>query len=343
MNSILTLKHVASHLQLDFKGDGDAVISRLAPIATASENELTYLEQSKYRKFLTQSKAAAIILKQADLAFCPTNAIISDNPHYHFAKVAELFLKPHDMPIGIHQTATIGQNCEIDESAAIGPYVCIGNNVKILAGTVIHPHCVIQDGCTIGQNTTLYSRVTLYPNVHLGNHSVIHSGTVLGSDGFGYAKTSHGWYKVPQLGGVIIGSFVEIGANSCVDRGAMVHTVIEDGVKIDNLVQIAHNVHIGKNTIIAGCVAIAGSSKIGANCLIAGGVGIADHVEICDNVIITGLSGVSKSLTQPGVYSGNIAAHSHDLWLKNNVHFQRLHEYAKRIQQLEKKLSDEKQ
>lgn len=339
MTQRYTLAQISARIQAKLVGNPDIFIEGVAPIANAKTGYLCFLENSKYRKYLSDTVASAVILAEKDVSFCKTNALVTDNPHLAYAKVAELFAQNTEQMAGIHSSVVVGEGTELDPSCAIGPLVVIGRDCKIGANVQIGAGCVIGDGCEIGANTRLYPRVTLYHVVTIGQSCLLHSGAVIGADGFGYAQSPQGWYKVPQLGGVVIGNQVEIGANTSIDRGAIEPTVIEDGVKLDNQIQIGHNVHIGAHTAIAGCVGIAGSVRIGKFCMIAGGVGIANHVEIADRVIITAMTGVSKSILVPGIYSSGFRAEKHEAWQRNTVHFQHLDDYFKRLQKLEKQSS----
>jgi UDP-3-O-[3-hydroxymyristoyl] glucosamine N-acyltransferase len=249
--------------------------------------------------------------------------LITRNPYLIYARIAQLFDCRSLPEKGIHPTALLGKNCDIHPTARIGAY------------------CVIGNGCTIGADTCLWPQVTLYEGTKLGERVIIHSGAVLGSDGFGNAREGAKWVKVPQLGNLCIGNDVEIGANTTIDRGSLEDTIIEDGVRLDNQIQIAHNVHIGAHTAIAACVGIAGSAKIGKNCLIGGAVGIGGHVTICDGVIITAMSGVSKSITQPGIYSSATIIQKNLAWRKMTVRLRYLDKLFERVENLEKALERE--
>lgn len=345
MNSLTksqyTLAELINGLDVTIKGDPNCVIKGVCPIQQSMPGYITFLTNSLYRKYLPATQAAAVILGEADANACSTNAVISRNPYYAYAKIAAYFAKPSPMAMGIHPTAVMGSGCEIHPSASIGPHCVIGNHVNIAANVIIGAGCSVGDSCEIGDETQLHARVTLYHQVKIGKRSCISSGVVIGSDGFGFANQK-GWHKVPQLGSVEIGDDVDIGANTTIDRGAVENTVIENGVKLDNLIQVGHNVRIGANTIIAGCVAIAGSTAIGKNCMIGGATCFAGHITICDNAMITGMSAVTKSIREPGIYSsGIVGVVSNEEFRKNNARFHRLGNLMERVKTLESTLKEQ--
>ena len=304
------------------QGDPNAQLSGVGTLQAAGPDDVTFLDNPRYRQYLEHSRAGLIIinrkyknnLKKLSLK---TAVIFSSNPYLDFARVLQLF-DTRVLPVpGIHETAVIGKNCIIHPSVRIGAY------------------CVIGDNCHIGQDSCLWPHVNVYDGVTVGERVVIHSGAVIGSDGFGNAHDGSGWVKVPQLGGVLIGHDVEIGANTTIDRGALENTIIENGVKLDNQIQIAHNVVIGAHTAIAGCTAIAGSTVIGKRCMIGGGVCITGHIHVCDAVIITGMTAVTKSIDKPGMYSSSTVAQSNLEWRKMTVRLRQLEKLFKRVECLE--------
>lgn len=332
---MITILELTKSLGAEFKGDGTCLITGIAPLNTAKSGQISFLDNPKYRKYLSTTMASAVILSPKHLSLCPTNAIVTDNPYYAYARAANFFALKRKSKVGIHSSAIIGVDCQIAESAFIAANTVIGDRVFIGEKVVVEPGCVIGDDCQLAANTQLAANVTLYYGTHIGERGLVHSGVVIGADGFGFAQSSQGWYKVPQLGGVKIGNDVEIGANTTIDRGALEDTVIEDGVKLDNQIQIGHNVKIGAHTIIAGCTAIAGSTIIGKYCIIAGSVDINGHITIADKTIVTAASCVSKSITEAGVYSSGTRAIEHGIWLKNAVHFEHLTTLAARLKKLE--------
>ena len=312
-----TLAELAAILGAELQGDPSCIITSIATLRNAQTGQITFLDNVRYRKYLAGTQASAVILASPNLTECNTNALIYNNPYLAYSKVATLFECAPTNKVGIHPSAIIGENCEIDATASIGPLSVIGNNVTIGENVNIGAGCVISDRSRIGANSRLWPRVTIYHDVHIGQRVIIHSGVVVGSDGFGFAQDKGVWHKVPQLGGVIIGDDVEIGANTTIDRGALENTIIHEGVKIDNLVQIAHNVSIGAHTAIAGCVGIAGSTSIGKYCAIGGAVGIGGHISITDRVMLTGGTIATQSINEPGIYSsGTVVAQPALKWKK---------------------------
>jgi UDP-3-O-[3-hydroxymyristoyl] glucosamine N-acyltransferase len=279
-----------------------------------------------------------VILSQADADATAIPRIVCDNPYSYFAKLSS-FLNPLPECVpGIHPTAVIGKDTKISAQAHIGPLVTVGDGAIIGAGTIVMDGCSIGAGSTLGENTLLYPRVTVYYGCVIGNHVIAHSGAVIGSDGFGMAWENGRWLKIPQIGRVLIGDHVEIGANTTIDRGALDDTVIEEDVKLDNQIQIAHNVRIGAHTAIAGCVGIAGSATIGKYCRIGGSAGILGHLSIADGVEISSFTLVSKSIREKGVYSGIYPFSEKETWLKSAAHLRHLDDMFARIKQLEKEI-----
>lgn len=317
------LSELARDLDVEIRGDAECFITGVAPINQAKAGHISFLSNSQYRKYLSETAASAVIVSKADAELCKTTAVICDNPYYIYSKMAGYFdQRPNPTP-GIHPTAVIGAHCQIHPTASIGAHCTIGE-------------CVI-----IGEHTVLDAGVSIYHGVSLGKRCRISSGVVIGSDGFGFANHKGAWHKVPQMGGVEIGDDVEIGANTTIDRGAVDNTVIEDGVKLDNLIQVGHNVRIGAHTVIAGCVGIAGSTIIGKYCMIGGAANFAGHLSVADKVIITGMTAVTKSIREPGMYSSGIvgAVPNHE-FLKNNARFHRLENLIERVKVLEAALKD---
>lgn len=333
-----TLAEIANLINAELRGNSECKIFGAATLQTARQGQIGFLDNPKYRRFLATTKASAVILSETEAENYPGNALIVENPHFAFSQTALLFSKEPKISAGIHATAIIGENCNIDPTVAIAANVVINSNVTIGANTQIGAGCVIGENCTIGNNCRLWPNVTLYYDIKLANKISIHSGTVIGSDGFGWAQHEGRWHKVSQLGSVTIEDNVDIGANTTIDRGTLSDTVIENGAKLDNQIQIAHNVRIGAHTIIAGCTGIAGSTSIGKYCMIGGAVTIAGHIDITDYVIITGGSGVSSSIKTPGLYSSGLPVTKNKEWRRNVVRFKQLDKMAKRIKELEKTL-----
>jgi UDP-3-O-[3-hydroxymyristoyl] glucosamine N-acyltransferase len=334
----LTLGELADRLGLVCRGERARPLTGLATLSAAAPTELSFLANPKYRKFLAETHAGAVIIAPALAADCPVDCLLAADPYLYYARASRLFdASPRPRP-GIAASAVVAVDARIDASAAVGELCVIGAGVEVGAGTTISAGTVIGEGCVIGADCTLHARVTLYHGVHIGAGSAVHSGAVIGSDGFGYAPGPQGWEKIAQLGSVRIGRGVEIGANTTIDRGALEDTVIGDGVIIDNLVQVAHNVRVGEGTAIAGCVGIAGSAEIGAHCTIAGGAGIAGHIRLADGVHVTAMALITGSLDRPGSYSSGTGTMSTAAWRRSAVRFSQLDELHRRVAELEKQL-----
>jgi UDP-3-O-[3-hydroxymyristoyl] glucosamine N-acyltransferase len=321
---------------VSIQGDSNCIIEGVCTIQQAMPGCITFLTNPLYKKYLPTTMAAAVILLPEDAKYCPVNALISKDPYYTYAKIAQFF---DDKPIllaGIHETAVIGKHCDIAPSVHVGAFTVIGDHVKLEEGVLIGPHCVVGDYTEIDKDSHLHAHVTLYHRTKMGKRIVVSSGTVIGSDGFGYANHKGNWHKVPQLGRVVIEDDVEIGANCAIDRGAIGDTIIKKGAKLDNHIQIGHNVHIGENTAMAALVGVSGSTEIGKNCLIGGQTGFAGHIHVTDRVVITGGSGVTGSIREPGIYSsGLIGVEKNREWKKNNARIRRLDKLMDRVKALE--------
>lgn len=316
------------------------MIRSLAALDVAKPDQLAFLANPKYLKQLKLSSAGAVLVKP-ELADQVTGiALVVQDPYLAYATLSRLFDWRRPLQPRVDATAVIASSASVDSSAEISAHVVIGEHAHIAAGVFIGANSVIGDHCVIGADSRIESGVNIYPDVHLGDRVIVHSGTVIGADGFGFAPYQKRWVKIYQSGGVRIADDVEIGAGVTIDRGALSPTVIEKGVKLDNQIQIAHNVVIGEDTAIAGCTGIAGSSKIGKRCTIAGMVGITGHLEIADNTHITAMSLVSKSITQAGAYSSGTGLEPHQQWKRNVVRFKQLDELAKRVKLLEQAQTD---
>ncbi|MBE9538351.1 MAG: UDP-3-O-(3-hydroxymyristoyl)glucosamine N-acyltransferase [Proteobacteria bacterium] len=331
------LAELAEKLDLEFSGDGNCPVTGVASLVSAGPADLSFISDKKFTAQLVDTGAAVVILSPELVQQCPVACLISQTPYLSYARASGLFAKePGDIQ-GIHASAVVSPGADIHPTAAIGPNAVIEAGAVIGADVVVAAGVFIGHGSRVGAGTRIYPNAVIYHDVHLGEHCVVHSQTVLGADGFGFAPGPEGWVKIYQLGGVRIGDRVEIGASTTVDRGTLDHTVIEDGAIIDNLVQIAHNCRIGKNTAIAGCAGLAGSTIIGDNCTLSGGVGVVGHLEICDNVHITGMSMVTKSINKPGSYSSGTPLSATRDWKRNAVRFSQLESIQKRLAGLEKK------
>jgi UDP-3-O-[3-hydroxymyristoyl] glucosamine N-acyltransferase len=330
------LGEIAELLGAECRGDAECLVKGVATLESAKSDELTFLVNPRYRKYLPTTEAAAVILSAKEAEACPVNALVMSNPYVGYAKVAALFAYQPARSVGIHPTVVVGKDCSIHPTASIGAYCVLGDAVKIAEGVVIGPGTVIGDQSSIGAHSELKARVTFYHHVRIGERVIVHSGCVIGADGFGMANEKGVWHKIEQLGGVLVGDDVEIGANTTVDRGALGDTVIETGVKLDNQIQVGHNAHIGAHTAVAGCVAIAGSTQIGKYCMIGGGACIGGHLTIADRSVITGLAMITHSITESGTYSSGTGFQESHAWRRSVVRFHQLDDMARRIKALEK-------
>ena len=335
---VYTLGQLAEILGATVKGDAQKQISGLGTLQDAVATELSFLANAQYRKLLQTTKAGAVLLTPKDAEDYAQDALITANPYLAYAKLSHLFDPKPKGTVGVHPTAVIADSAQVHPSASIGAGVVIEEQAVIGAGTTIGAYSVIGARSVIGEGGWLAPRVTLYHDVRIGKNVVIQSGAVLGGEGFGFANEKGTWHKIAQIGGVLVGDDVEIGANTTIDRGALSDTIIGNGVKLDNQIMIAHNVQIGDNTAMAGCCGISGSTKIGSNCMIAGGVGMVGHIEVCDNVFVTGMTMVTRSITEPGSYSSGTAMQPASEWRKSAARIRQLDEMARRLQHLEKQL-----
>lgn len=338
----ITLKELAERLGAELHGDGEHVISRVDTLENADESALSFYTNRRYRAQLSATRAGAVMVGASDTELCPVATLVLPNPYLGYARVAAWLNPPPAMAPGMHASAVVDPSAEVAADATIGPHVVIESGVTVGARAVIGPGCVIGRDCRIGSDTKLIARVTVMYEVEIGQRVTIHPGAVLGAQGFGIANDDGVWVNIPQLGRVVIGDDVDIGANTCIDRGALDDTCIERGVKIDNHVQIGHNVHIGEHTAIAGCVAIAGSAHIGARCTIGGTSAVSGHLEIADDVHLTGGTNVPNSIREPGVYSSTLPLQSNRDWRRNMTRVKHLDELAKRVRRLEGRVEEEK-
>lgn len=337
----ITLGELAEQIGATLHGDPACKVQGIATLQHAEPGTISFLANPRYRKFLSTTSATAVILGPEDREACPVITLVSSNPYLSYARAAEV-LCPQESPLfGIHPSAVVDGTAEIDDRSWIGPNCVIEAGAVVCTGAHIGPGCIVGAGSLVGEGSRLSGNVSICTSVNIGARVLIHPGVVIGSDGFGIASDDGRWVKVPQLGGVEIGDDVEIGANTTIDRGALENTVIGEGVKLDNQIQIAHNVQVGAYTAIAGCVGIAGSAKIGKRCMIGGGVGILGHLEIADDVQITAMSLVSRSIMGAGVYSSGVPLQENPAWRKNAARFKQLDDIATRIGKLESRLGEE--
>jgi len=326
-----TLAEIVARLGGEAVGEVSAPLTGVATLDSAGPSQIAFLANPKYRGRVATTRAGAVILGPGDRDAGRMPRIVTDNPYAYYARAVGLF-HPEPQPTpGTHPTAQVASSAKVAPSAEVGPYVVIGANASVGEGAVIGAHCVLGDGVAVGAGTRLYPRVTIYDRCTLGARCIVHSGVVIGSDGFGMAREEGRWLKIPQVGAVRIGDDVEIGANTAIDRGALDDTVIEEGVKLDNLIQVGHNCVIGAHTVIAGCTGLAGSVTIGRDCMIGGGVGIVGHLTICDRVTISGFSFVTKSITAPGTYTSGMPVMAHGEWLRNAAQLRHLDELARLV------------
>jgi UDP-3-O-[3-hydroxymyristoyl] glucosamine N-acyltransferase len=315
---------IAARIDARLVGDEDTEINGVATLSGARAGQVSFLANPAYRDALRESRASAVLVPEQALQDCPSTALVLDDPYAGWARLLGELFPPAPLESGIHPSAIVASGARVDESAAVGPLATIGAGASLGPGVRVGPHCVVGDGVELGSGTQLVARVYVGGRARLGHRVLVHPGAVIGADGFGLAMVEGSWCKVPQLGSVVIGDDCEIGANTTIDRGAIEDTVLGADVRLDNQVQIAHNVRIGAHTAIAGCVGIAGSTCIGSYCMIAGASGIGGHLEICDRVIITAMSTVLQSITEPGEYGSGIPARPQRAWQRTLVRLSQL-------------------
>ena len=333
-----TLGEIAAVCDAELRGNPADRITNVASLHNAAPGNLTFYANTRYRADLEATRASAVVLAATDAQACPTASLVAEDPYLAYAKAARFLNPVPEFTPGIHPSAVVETGADVPASSFVGANSVIGAGAVIGGHTCIGPGCVVEEGVRIGSHCHIHSRVTLVQRVEIGMRVLVHPGAVIGADGYGIANDSGRWLKIPQLGNVIIGDDVEIGANTTIDRGALEDTVIEAGVKIDNQVQIGHNVRVGEHTAIAGAAVVAGSVKIGRRCMIGGASAITGHIEIADDVVLTGMSGVSNSIRQAGVYSSGVPVTDNLTWRKNMARFKRLDELARRVSALEKLL-----
>ncbi len=331
-----TLGQIAEHVGGIVIGDKGFQVDSIATLQNAEKNQLSFLANAKYKKYLASTAAGAVIVNSKTDLTIPFHAIVVDDPYLAYAKATGLLNPVKRQQRGIHASSSIDADSFIHSSATIGAHVVIESGVDIGKDVVIGHGCVIQQGVRIAIGSRLNANVIVCKCVKIGENSLIHAGAVIGSDGFGFADDNGKWIKVPQIGSVRIGGNVEIGANTTIDRGTLEDTIIGNGVKLDNQIQLAHNTIIGDDTVIAACVGIAGSTRIGKRCVIGGRVGIAGHLTIVDSVQITGMSMVTKSIKKAGIYSSGIPAEPNQLWRKNVARYRQMHRLIDKVKALEK-------
>ncbi|EDY85923.1 UDP-3-O-(3-hydroxymyristoyl) glucosamine N-acyltransferase [gamma proteobacterium HTCC5015] len=332
------LSQLAALVNGSCRAEEDVLIERVAPASSAGRGDITFVNESRYLASASASNASAVIVREPDAEGLPMPALIHPNPYLAYALIAQHFNPRPRPPAGIADSAVVAPTAVVDPTASVGPLCSIGANAKIGANTVIHGQCSVAEGVAIGSNCTISARVVIERDCQLGRDVVIQAGAIIGSDGFGFAPSENGWEAIPQIGRVCIGDGVHIGANTCIDRGALEDTVIEDGVILDNLIQVAHNVRIGKHTAIAGKVGIAGSTIIGAHCTIGGMCKLTGHLSIPDGTHLAADTLVSGTIKKAGAYAGSIPYDKIESWRKNAVRFKQLDTMWKRLKRAETEL-----
>ncbi|MCG8610090.1 MAG: UDP-3-O-(3-hydroxymyristoyl)glucosamine N-acyltransferase [Pseudomonadales bacterium] len=350
----LAIAEIAEILEAKVIGDASSEISSLATLQAAKTGQLAFLSNPVYKKHLAKSQASAIIVapdvitelvEERDGSWqfvsdepLQSTFLVLDNPYLGFAKLTHLFDTAYQFEPRIETSAVIHPSVQIPDDCYIGHNAVIGEGCVLGRSVYIGANVSIGVNCHIGDRTRLWASVVLYSDITLGQDCIIHSGVVIGSDGFGNAKDGEKWFKIAQLGGVTIGDNVEVGANTTIDRGALGDTIIGDGVRIDNQVQIAHNVVIGDDAALAGCVGVAGSTTIGKRCVIGGATGIGGHLDIADDVYLTGMTMVTKSIKSPGLYSSGTGVEPNSKWRRMVARMRSLDEFAKKLKSLERKV-----
>ncbi len=334
------LAEIVARFGGELVGDRDVVVHQVGTLAGARSGELSFLAHPKYRRELAATRASAVIVPESERGATALPRIVCPDPYAYFARVSTLFNpSPPDVP-GVHPTAVISGDARVAPSASVGPACVVERAARVGDGVVLGAGCFVGEEASIGAASRLHPHVTVAARCVIGARAVLHAGAVIGADGFGFAPDGGEWVKIPQVGRVVIGDDVEIGANTTVDRGAIDDTVIDDGVKIDNQVQIGHNCRIGAHTAIAGCVGIAGSTRIGRHCRIGGAAMVGGHLEIADRTVITGSSAVTKSIPVAGVYSAVMPATDADAWRRTVARLRSLERLATRVRDLERRLAD---
>jgi UDP-3-O-[3-hydroxymyristoyl] glucosamine N-acyltransferase len=332
----IALKVLAEHSGARLVGDGEVMIDAVAAIEAAAPGAIVFLANPKYRNRLAITRASAVILSPRDAQATTLPKLVSENPYATYAAVAALFHPRVAAIPGIHRTAVVAPTAMVAASATIAANAVIGERTIIGERSIVHAGCVVADDCELAEDVVLYPRVVAYARTRIGARSMVHAGAVLGADGFGMAELDGRWLKVPQVGGLLIGADVEIGANTTIDRGALGDTMVEDDVKLDNQIQIGHNCHIGAHTAIAGCVGIAGSTHIGRNCKIGGAAMIAGHLNIADGTVISASTGVYDSIVEAGIYTATFPALPHREWQHVASIVRRLRMLLERVRALER-------
>jgi UDP-3-O-[3-hydroxymyristoyl] glucosamine N-acyltransferase len=332
-----SLAELAERLGARLVGDADCQVDHVATLEEADTGSISFLANRKYARHLATTRASAVLVTESDAEGVNTNALVVKDPYVAYARVAAWLYPSDDTATGVHASAVVHNSARVHPNAWIGPQSVVEAGAQVAEGAFVGPGCVVGVGARIGARTRLVANVSICAQSQVGDDCILHPGAVIGADGFGLANDQGQWIKIPQVGRAILGDGVEVGANTCIDRGAIGDTVIEEGVKLDNLIQVAHNVHIGAHTAMAAGVAIAGSARIGRHCAIGGCVGIVGHIEIADNTTITAMSLVLHSIRTSGVYSSGAPLEKNAHWRKNFVRMKQLDDMARRLKTLEQK------
>ena len=332
----IRLRQLAQACGAELSGDGDVLIDRVATLDGADKGAIAFLSNPKYRSRLATTRASAVILAPGDAAGTALPKLIADNPYAAYARVAAALHPPRAPAPGVHSTAVVAAGARVAASATVGPHAVIGERTAVAERARIGAGTVVGEDCSIGAECVVHPRVVLYARTELGPRTIVHSGAVIGADGFGMAEQGGRWLKVPQIGRTLVGADVEIGANTTIDRGAIGDTVIEDDVKLDNQIQIGHNCRIGAHTAIAGCVGIAGSTNIGRNCKIGGAAMISGHLDLAEGTVVSAATAVFDSIRSPGVYTGTFPALPHRDWRHVASAMRRLRSIVARLRALER-------
>ena len=335
-----TLAELATRCGGEVRGEPGTRLQTVATIQGAVTGSIAFLANPHYKRFLAETRASALILSAEDAKDTALPALITSNPYLVYAKVAALLVPEPPVKGGIDPGAHVDPKARVSADSWVGPGAVVEAGAEIGPRVSIGPNCTVGRDAVIGADSRLVGNVYLAPRSQVGQRVILHPGAMIGGDGFGNARDGERWVKVPQLGRVCIADDVEIGCNTSIDRGALEDTVIEEGVRIDNQIQVGHGSRIGAHTAIAGGEIIAGSANIGRRCMIAGGAGVNGHMIVCDDVVITAMTMVTRAITEPGVYGGGLPMDTVDNWRKNAVRFRQLDNMARRIAELEKKLKD---
>jgi UDP-3-O-[3-hydroxymyristoyl] glucosamine N-acyltransferase len=335
---IRTLGEIVDTLGGELVGSPHRRIRQVATLEAAGADEISFLASHHYRAQLDRTQAGAVVLGPADREATHLPRIVAETPYLYFARLSALLNPPAAVTPGVHPAAVVHPEAEVAADAQIDACAVVGPRAVIGAAVVLGPGCVVEEGASVGAGSRLGPNVVIRTHCVVGARCILHPGVVIGGDGFGMAESEGRWVKVPQIGRAILGDDVEVGANTTIDRGALGDTIVEDGVKLDNLIQVAHNVVIGAHTAVAACAGFAGSSRIGKYCRIGGAAMIHGHIEICDRTVVAAGTMVRKSITTPGIYDGFFPALPHRDWMKNLAHFNRLHEHADTIRKLEARI-----